>query len=105
MNFSFDNKKIRKICENSEAAKKALGAGVAAALQSRIADIDAAVTFADVVAGNPRVDPNSNGEVFILDLSDKYHLKFKDNYPKMSSSGVGWSRISSIKIIEVGKST
>ncbi|MBI1246005.1 MAG: hypothetical protein GC202_13460 [Alphaproteobacteria bacterium] len=105
MNFSFGSKKLREICEKKATAEKAIGKRGAQILQNRLADIEAADSFADVIAGSPRVDPADSGNSVILDLCDDLQISMIPMYPNFSDRKISAgdiARVTSVKIIKIG---
>lgn len=73
----------------------------AKALIARLADIEAANSVADLVAGRPR---EISANDYALDLDDGYLLVFTGNHhpnPTDQNGLVDWSRVSRIKITSI----
>ncbi len=102
MELAFDSKSLRAVCENEAEAKLELGATVAEILKHRLADLRAATSVKDLVAGRPRI--SADREHMIVDLCDGYRIVFKANHPKNPKSDtedVDWERVSRIKILRI----
>ena len=80
-----------------------LGTRVAEVLKRRLADIRAATSVEDLVAGRPRELAGSDPHM-IVDLSDGYYIVFGANHPNnpMTESGdLDWTRVSRVKILRI----
>ena len=58
MEIAFNTKSLRAICESEAKAKRELGPSVAGILKHRLADLQAAKSANDLVAGQPRMSRN-----------------------------------------------
>ena len=104
LELAFDSKSLRTICESETQAKLELGARVAEALKHRLADLRAATSPKDLVAGRPCV--SADGQHMSIDLCDGYRLVFKANHPNYSRQGpddLDWAKVSRIKILRIEK--
>lgn len=104
MLISFDNKKIRAICEEEEIALKEFEKEVVTKLQSRLADIAAVNNVSDIFLGNPEEIKNNPHPKYKIDLCDGYILIFAANnvnVPKLESGNIDWSKVNRIKILEI----
>ena len=103
MELAFDSKELRSICESEEDAKQQLNSFVVESLKHRLADLRAAISIKDLVAGKIRPLDNSDQQM-VADLSDGYQLIFCANHPKnplLESGNLDWSRVSRIKILGI----
>lgn len=102
MELAFESKSLRVICESEAQAKLELGASVAEILKHRLADLRAATSSKDLVAGNPRV--TADGQHMIIDVGDAHRIVFKANHvncPTTNTKEVDWARVSRIKILRI----
>lgn len=104
IDLSYQDEKLRKICESPVSAKRRLGVRVANALASRLADLDAADCPCDLEQmGLARfVDPSSSH--IVIDLPDDYAVVASINHrsvPRLSSGEVDWKQISRLKIVSI----
>lgn len=102
MEIAFESRELRTTCENDTQAKGELGATVAEALKHRLADLRAASSPKDLVAGRPRIMPD--GERMALDVGETHHIVFKSNHPDhpvTETNEVDWSRVSRIRILGI----
>lgn len=81
---------------SESASASAYGQEVAELLQARLADMYAADTLAELVAGNPRSDPASPGD-YILDVGATAGLRFRAVPPVRSDA----ERISRVLITQL----
>ncbi len=104
MELAFDSKPLRTICESEAYAKRKFGVKVANDLKHRLADLRAAKSTKDLLAGGPRLLDGSTDQHMVVDLGDGYRLIFCANHPNnpMAESGkVDWLKVSRIKILEI----
>ena len=104
MELAFDNKSLRQVCENEKKAKRDLGVSVAEKLKRRLADLRAATTVEDLVAGRPRELDGAHDRHFAVDLSEDHSIVFCANHteiPLLESGDVDWSRVSRVKILRI----
>ena len=101
MHIGFEQQEFRELCRNEGSAIAALGPGVAEVLFARLADIRAAETLAELIVGNPRVDPN-DASTYLLDLRDYGTLRFRTIAPKgrkTESERTNPARVSRILVV------
>jgi hypothetical protein len=102
--LAFHTETIRRVCESEEEAKTEFGPIAAEALKRRLADMRAARTTKDLVAGRPRLGNDS--KQMIIDLPDGYRIRFKANHPKYPKTDIDeldWTKVSRIKIMSIEK--
>ncbi|MGX7875925.1 hypothetical protein ACVDG5_027265 [Mesorhizobium sp. ORM6] len=87
--MAFADKNLRSICESESAAIQALGANVSAQLKHRLADLSAASSTGDLIAGNPaEIDGTGNG-LFAVQLGDGVRMLFAANHQKTPRLNTG----------------
>ena len=104
MELAFDSKSLRTICESERQAKLKLGDAVAEILKHRLADLRAAASVKDLIAGRPRRLYSASLQQMAVDLRDGYRLVFTANHAKnpMTQTGdLDWERVSRIKILRI----
>jgi len=104
LELAFETKSLRDLCEKEEKARRELGPDVAHKLKHRVADLRAAESVKDLVAGRPRETESANPGCFVIDLANGSLLAFCANHrkvPLLTSGGVDWARISRIKILRI----
>ena len=80
-----------------------LGTRVAEFLKRRLADLRAATSVDDLVAGRPRALEGTD-QLMVVDLCDGHRMVFCANHPKnpMTESGeLDWARVSRVKILRI----
>ena len=106
MELAFDTKSLRTICESEPHAKRELGPNTAETLKHRLADMHAATSPKDLIAGRPRELAGTGSQrLMALDLSDGLCIVFCANHPKAPTTGGGdldWSRVNRVKILRIG---
>lgn len=104
MELAFDKKSLRELCENAEKAKRKFGVRVAEKLKRRLADLRAATSVKDLVAGRPRELEGTKYRHIAIDLCEDYRILFCANHnviPVLESGDVDWSKVSRIKILRI----
>jgi toxin HigB-1 len=104
LELAFDSKRLRTICESESQANVELGGTAAQILRHRLADLRAASSPRDLVAGRPRVLNAADRECMILDLDNGRRLVFTANHPDnpvTDTSHLDWERVTRIKILEI----
>ena len=82
--LAFETKLLRDQCERRELAEAEFGMTVARTLRNRIADLRAAQTLADLIAGKPRwVDSLRN--TLTVDLTARYRMVLSVNHPVLGN--------------------
>lgn len=107
MEIAFATKSLRQLCESEDTAKRSLGAKVAEKLKRRLADIHAASSAKDLVAGRPQKLGGNRGHKIAVDLCDGVRLVFRVNHnsiPRTEDGYVDWSKVSRVKILSIGNS-
>jgi len=106
LELAFADKTLRGICESESVAMQSLGANVASKLKHRLADLSAATSTDDLVAGNPHeVDGNGHG-LFAIELEEGIQLLLSANHqsiPRVQTGKVDWSNVRRVKIIAIGR--
>ena len=104
LEIAFETKSLRTICESEAHAEDELGPSVAALLKRRLADLRAATSTEDLVAGRPRILDESSHQYKAVDVGAGYRMVFCANHPRNpvnESGGIGWPRGSRIKIVRI----
>lgn len=105
MQLAFHSPWLRTICESERSAKDELGEAVAEVLKHRLADMVAATSVVDLVAGKPRILGGTATNQMAVDLSEGFVITFAANHiknPSTESGDVDWKRVSRIKILDIG---
>jgi proteic killer suppression protein len=105
--LAFAQKDLRRLCESEVAAQRMLGSKVAAGLERRLADLEAATHVRELIAGAPReLDGACRGQIAV-ELGDGHVMVLSANHqpmPSLASGGVDWSRVNRVKILRIEKS-
>lgn len=103
MDFSFENKEIRTLCEDMDKAQAQYGHAVAQDLQSRLADLDAATTVNEIMTGRPGKADNSPLGNYKVDLCDGFRLVFCSNHidPPLANDDIDWGKVTRIRILKI----
>ncbi|MBZ5524354.1 MAG: hypothetical protein LAP21_19120 [Acidobacteriia bacterium] len=102
MELAFDSKPLRTICESEAQAKLELGIKVAEILKHRLADLRAAASPKDLLAGHPQI--GEDRQHMVITLCDGHRIVFKANHtnnPMTTNNELDWARISRIKILRI----
>lgn len=104
LELAFESKELRDICESKAEARRILGDRVARMLRHRLADLSAATSPKDLVAGAPRLGQQRG--TMALDLSEGNVIVFKANHPtnpKTTAGHIDWENVSRVKILRIGR--
>lgn len=100
----FASRKLEKLCSDNREAVKVLGADSARKLRARLADLQAADTVSELVAGRPHPLTGNRARQFALDLAGGQRLVFQ---PKRVGAAKApatpdWKRITAVEILFIG---
>lgn len=73
-------------------------------LKRRLADLRAATSIEDLLAGQPRELDGSDGQHMVIDLRDGYRIIFCANHPKnpiTENGDLDWAKVSRVKILQI----
>jgi hypothetical protein len=99
LQFAFETKLLREICESEKKAKQTLGVLVAHELKERLADLDAAASVMDLP-----IPPQFVAGACVIDLADSYRLVACANHannPTLKSMAINWSKVRRIKFLRI----
>jgi hypothetical protein len=94
---------IRSLCENSSKAAEMYGESASAFLRDRLADLRAATTIDDLVAGSIAFH---DSQALSLELYDGYKLILEANHssnPKTGDGKTDWQNVRRLKVMEITK--
>jgi proteic killer suppression protein len=103
MELAFETIGLRRVCESDAEARKSLPDGTADELQARLADIRAATSVTDLVAGEPSLDARMPGRIR-FGLDGGYELVCVGNHPKppLTDRGlVDFSRMRRVRVLSI----
>lgn len=99
MEINFETKALRDACEDEALAAQTLGSAAAEALQHRLADIRAADTIHEVLAGRPQA--GGSMDCYRFELADSFYLVVRPNHMKPRKNAAGmtdWDRVRRVLI-------
>lgn len=101
--IAWDSEELREICEVASAADTALGQEVAAQLRARLADLAAADSPLDLLAGEPDLIDGDPPTIHIRLAGDDL-LVIVSNHRASDErpSATDWSRVRRIRIVSIG---
>lgn len=105
MRVTFKDGKLQKLCVQQAVAEKQLGKGCAHKLRTRLADLDAAGSVRDLVAGRPHPLKGDRLGQFALDLGGAKRLVFKpadDPIPSKEDGSIDWLKVTQVCIVFIG---
>lgn len=100
MELAFATRALRELCQQEGAAIEEFGADAAAELMARIADLRAATSVADIVAGRPTMSNGKDPRFTILVL-DSIEIVIRPNHtrkPAQEGSSVDWQHVRRLRI-------
>lgn len=101
--IAWDSEELREICEVSSAADAALGQAVAAQLRARLADLAAADSPLDLLAGGPELIDGDSPSVRIRLASHVLLVIVSNHRPSHgNANATDWSRVRRIRIVSIG---
>jgi hypothetical protein len=103
--IAFASQSLRAICENPTTADTELGPAVAQTLRNRLADLRAATSLSDLVAGSPRI-LNHRSQCMAVNLREGFQMIFAPNHvnnPRDGRNGIDWTKVRRIKIVEISR--
>ena len=105
MHLAFETRLLRTICEREIESRRRLGNPVADALQHRLADLRAAASVSDLVAGSPRMEAHGEIERLVIGLADDQEVVLEPNHrqnPVNETGMLDWSAVTRVKIVRIG---
>lgn len=105
MQLAFETRLLRTICERETESRHWLGKPVADALRHRLADLQAASSISDLVAGSPRMENHQGTERLVILLADNQEVVMVPNHREISLNESGmldWSAVTRLKIVRIG---
>lgn len=105
MELAFGTPDLRRVCESDTEARKCFPGGTAGQLQDRLADMRAAASVSDLIAGRPTLDARPPGQIR-FGLEGGYELVCVGNHPRppVTDEGqVDFSRIRRVKVVRIGQ--
>lgn len=103
MELSFRTRTLRTVCEDESYAAATFGRTIANGLRRRLADLRAARTVADLVAGKPTVGGPNNVELRVS-VSEAVRLVCRVNQNNAVDDDTGltdWNRVHRIQVVNI----
>ena len=104
LDIAFRTRALRDACEKQAEGERQLGSRVAQALWRRLADLRAATTVDEVVAGHPEALTEDGSQLMVFTLTDEYQLIVApghNNMPVLDSGEMDWARVTRVKVIRI----
>lgn len=105
MEIRFKDKTVRELCEKRAAAVKKIGDVAARKLRTRMEDLGAASTVAELEAGRPHPLKGDRAGQFSVDLAGGWRLVFApahDPIPTRPDGGTDWAQVTIVCIEYIG---
>ncbi len=105
MEIRFADKKLRKLCECEQMARKKLGNDCARKLKARLDDVGAGQTVAELVAGKPHPLTGDRAGEYAVSLAGGWRMTFSpanDPVPRHGDGGIDWRAVTIVRIESVG---
>jgi len=103
MELSFRTRTLRSLCESEDKAAALYGVEVAAALRRRLADLRAARTVEDLVAGKRWLDGHEQ-ENLHLGITGGHELHCKPNHrnpPRDEHGLIAWGGVHRLQVVDI----
>jgi proteic killer suppression protein len=105
MEIAFRDKALKGLSENPKTAQRKLGTASARKLRTRLADLRAAGTVAELVAGRPHPLKGDRAGEFAIDLHGGHRLVFvqdHDPVPIREDGTVDWNSVTNVRVVFIG---
>lgn len=105
MEIEFASSSLQKLCEQRRLMDRKLGAVSARKLRTRLDDLRAATTLAEVTAGKPHPLKGEWEGRFALNLHGGIRLVFEsinEPVPVNEDGSIAWEKVSKIQIVFIG---
>jgi proteic killer suppression protein len=105
VNISYGSVKLETLCRNFRTATRELGPDGAKKLSARWADLEAARTVSELIAGRPHPLERDRYGQFALSLAGGQRLVFRpdhDPIPARPGGGIAWENVTRVTIVFVG---
>jgi toxin HigB-1 len=101
----FKDKNLQRLCDQQAYAQKKLGQACARKLRARLADLSAASSVQELLAGRPHPLKGDRAGQFALDLDGGKRLVFEpanDPIPRKQDGSIAWAIVTHICIVFIG---
>jgi hypothetical protein len=104
MEIAFQSRELRSLCEDERVAAAQLDPAVVVDLKARLADLRAAGSVSDLVAGRPAITGDSQ-EILTLTLCGQVTMTLVPNHPAhppLDEQGrVDWNRVRRLRVTDL----
>lgn len=105
MFLAFEDEKVRAMCEQSDAAREALGEDAARALRARLSEVEVASGIADLPAALWQINRSTGQVVGWLGTSQSIFLVANNNPRRLTKSETSdWDHVSRLRVVSIGPS-
>ncbi len=104
LELAFATRSLRTLCECEKNAERELGVKMTSKLKRRLADLRAAATARDIVAGRPTATKGGAQELMTVNLGVDGRLVLAANHneiPVLTNGAVDWFNVTRIKIVGI----
>jgi toxin HigB-1 len=105
MDIIIEDDKLRKLCEDDKLARKEYGDAAWKKLRARLADLRAAFSVRDLVAGSPHPLKGDRAGQLALTVYSGLRLVFEpanEPRPERPDGGIDWSQVTRVRIVYIG---
>jgi hypothetical protein len=105
LEIAFETRELRSICEHKEVASATLGDEIADDLKRRLADLRAAKSIEDLIAGNPIIINNQEGSYLVIHLKGRSQIVLAPNHvnnPPLETGEIDWTSVTRLKVVQIG---
>ena len=105
MEVAFETRQLRSVCESQVVASREFAPAVVKTLMSRLADMRAASSIHDLIAGNARVLKVGGDMCLMVDLACDHYMLLSANHPRNPRCEQGeldWERVRRVKVLSIG---
>lgn len=103
MELAFETRALRRVCESDAEARRRYPNGMVEELQARLADLRAATSVSDLVAGRPSLDSCPPGRIR-FSLDGGHELVCVGNHPRppLTKEGlVDFNRMRRVRVVMI----
>lgn len=105
MDIEFSSPDLQALCEQQRLMTRQLGDNCGRKLRARVADLTAATSVAELVAGRPHPLKGDRAGQFALDLYGGKRLVFEPAHnpvPTRKDGSLAWELVTKIRIVFIG---
>lgn len=105
MELAFETRALRRVCESDAEARRRYPEGMVEELQDRLADLRAATSVSDLVAGRPSLDACPPGRIrFALDGGHELVCVGNHPRPPLTKEGlVDFDRMRRVRVVTIAR--